>query len=70
MNDLLTYLTGTRYSNIVPKVADQEDKKNPGIPSGAGDEELTNLKETMPPVIYRNLVNTFKTLWGFNKPQN
>ena len=71
VNDLLTYLTGTKYCNYVPKITDQEEKKNPSMPSGVGDEELTNLRDSIKEnVIYRNLVSAFKVLWGFNRPQN
>lgn len=39
------------------------------MPSGVGDEELTNLRDSIKEnVIYRNLVNAFKVLWGFNRP--
>ncbi len=68
LNDLLSYLTGSKYENVVPKVVELEEKKHPVVPNGNGDEELTNLRESMPAPIFRNLVNAFKTLWGFNKP--
>jgi hypothetical protein len=62
-------LTGTKYENVVPKIVDQEEKKNPSMPSGVGDEELTNLRDSIKEnVIYRNLVSAFKILWGFNRP--
>jgi len=55
----------------VPKIIDLEEKKQTSISTGVSDEELSNLRDAIKEnVIYKNLVNAFKTLWGFNKPKN
>ncbi len=67
MNDLLTLLTGFKYTNDVPKeeLSDEHYKRLPNFPTAGTDEELQDYRERMTDANYREIERAFKKLWGY-----
>jgi hypothetical protein len=38
------------------------------MPSHLNDEALSAFKDSVPPLIYHNIVKSFKKLWGYGNP--
>jgi len=69
IKDVLHVMTGIKFSATQRPLEIDEFKKSAILPSASTDEELSNLKDWIPPVIYNNICRSFKRLWGFNMPE-
>jgi hypothetical protein len=67
LNDLLTLLTGFKYSNEVVKeeVSEEHFKRLPNFPTAGTDEELQDYKESISDLNYKMIERAFKKLWGY-----